>query len=69
MQGKGIWIGLMISWLIAGCGGGGNKATLETPISGTINISVDESFRPVIDSEIKVFESSFTRRKRSVCVT
>jgi phosphate transport system substrate-binding protein len=31
----------------------------ETPISGTINISVDESFKPIIDSEIKVFESSF----------
>ncbi|ULQ50793.1 PstS family phosphate ABC transporter substrate-binding protein [Flavihumibacter fluvii] len=26
---------------------------------GTIHISVDESFKPVIDSQIKVFESSF----------
>src|ERR1700760_3657874 len=31
----------------------------ETPLSGTIHISVDESFKPVIDSQIKVFESSF----------
>jgi phosphate transport system substrate-binding protein len=29
----------------------------ETTTSGTINISVDESFKPVIDSQIKVFES------------
>src|SRR5580692_7700956 len=59
MQGKGILIGLVASWLIAGCGGGATKGTRETPINGTINISVDESFKPVIDSEIKVFESSF----------
>jgi phosphate transport system substrate-binding protein len=29
----------------------------ETTTSGTIRISVDESFKPVIDSQIKVFES------------
>lgn len=60
-KGLGIWIGLAISGLIAGCGsgGGGNKTPQETPTSGTINISVDESYRPVIDSEIKVFESSY----------
>ena len=64
MQGKGILIGLVASWLIAGCGGGGaTKGTQETPIKGTINISVDESFRPIIDSEIKVFESSFPNVK------
>src|ERR1700760_2782429 len=45
-------------WAFPGCGSG-NKTPRETPTSGTINISVDESFRPVIDSEIKVFESSF----------
>ena len=59
MQGRGILIGLVASWLIAGCGGGAPKGTQETPTSGTLNISVDESFRPVIDSEIKVFESSY----------
>lgn len=63
MQGKGILIGLVASWLIAGCGGCASKGTRETPINGTINISVDESFRPVIDSEIKVFESSFPNAK------
>jgi phosphate transport system substrate-binding protein len=58
MKGSGIWIGMAISGLVAGCGNG-NKTPQETPTSGTINISVDESYRPVIDSEIKVFESSF----------
>jgi phosphate transport system substrate-binding protein len=58
MKGSGIWIGMAISGLVAGCGNGNNTHG-ETPTSGTINISVDESYRPVIDSEIKVFESSY----------
>lgn len=59
MKGKGILIGVVICSLLAGCAGNGNKTPTETPTSGTINISVDESFKPVIDSQIKVFESSF----------
>ena len=35
----------------------------DTASSGTIHISVDESFKPVIDSQIKVFESSFPKAK------
>src|SRR5450755_1019131 len=37
----------------------GPRIPVETPTSGTIHISVDESFKPVIDSQLKVFESSF----------
>ncbi|MDB5278918.1 MAG: hypothetical protein JWR61_3873 [Ferruginibacter sp.] len=36
-----------------------SKVLLDTPISGKINISVDESFKPVIDEEVKVFESAY----------
>ena len=44
--------------IAVGCGGSGQKETrMETTTSGTINISVDESFKPVIDSQIEVFES------------
>ena len=57
-SGKGFLAGIAICWLMTGCGNG-NQKPQETPTSGTINISVDESFRPVIDSQIKVFESSF----------
>jgi phosphate transport system substrate-binding protein len=62
MKGKGILTGSVFCWLLvtfAGCAGKGSKTPRETPTSGTINISVDESFKPVIDSQIKVFESSF----------
>ena len=46
----------------AGCHGG-SHIPVETPISGTIRISVDESFKPVIDSQLKVFRSSFPDAK------
>ena len=35
------------------------KSNADTPISGTILISVDESFRPVIEQEIKMYEASY----------
>lgn len=35
----------------------------DSPVSGTINISVDESFRPVIEAAIKVYEGSFPNTK------
>ena len=34
-----------------------NKREMETTSSGSINISVDESFKPIIDSQISVFVS------------
>lgn len=42
-----------------------NKSTKKenTAHSGVIHISVDESFKPVIDSQIKVFESSYPDAK------
>jgi phosphate transport system substrate-binding protein len=42
------------------CAGGGNKnVPTDTITTGTIHISVDESFKPVIDSQIQVFESLY----------
>jgi phosphate transport system substrate-binding protein len=41
-----------------------NKFTVtDSPESGTIHISVDESFRPVIEEAIKVYEGSFPNTK------
>jgi phosphate transport system substrate-binding protein len=36
-----------------------NSSTNDTPKKGTIYISVDETFKPVIDSQIKVYQGSF----------
>lgn len=41
--------------LLNSCGGDSKRG--DTATSGTIHISADESFKPVIDSQIKVFES------------
>lgn len=49
--------------LVMGLFGCGNNENVKYPsdkiTSGTIHISVDESFKPIIDSQIRVFESSF----------
>src|SRR5262249_43910285 len=47
-------IGLAVG--ISSCGSG-QQSDYDTTTSGLIHISVDESFKPVIDSQIKVFES------------
>ena len=51
--------------LLIGCADNtsGKSAEAETPSSGTIRISVDESFQPVMMEQIKVFESSFPKAK------
>ena len=43
--------------LLAGCGNP-NAKEMETTTRGEIHISVDESFKPVIDSQISVFVAS-----------
>ncbi|MES2429600.1 MAG: substrate-binding domain-containing protein [Bacteroidota bacterium] len=40
----------------------GLKVT-DSPTSGTIHISVDESFRPVIEEQIKIYEASYSGTK------
>lgn len=49
--------------LFAGCSQTPKQDTRDNTTSGTIHISVDESFKPVIDSQIKVFEASFPNAK------
>ena len=41
------------------CNPGTHSRVGDSPTKGTINISVDESFRPVIEEQIKMYESSF----------
>lgn len=50
---------------LVGCGEGkiADNDERDTPSKGTINISVDESFQPVMEEQIKVYESSFPNTK------
>ncbi len=55
----GLMAGVTSVMALLGCGepaGGINE--IDTPSKGSIRISVDESFRPVIDSQIKVYMAS-----------
>lgn len=54
---KKTFILCLISWLIYSCGSQ-NKLT-DTPTSGTINIVVDETYKPIMDSELMVFENYY----------
>lgn len=48
---------VILFFLLTGCKSSTVERQSDTIDSGTIYISVDESFRPVIDSEIQVFEA------------
>jgi phosphate transport system substrate-binding protein len=62
-QGIRIPIFLLFFFVLNGCDGSHVRTDIDTPNSGTINISADETFKPVIDSEIKVFEAENPKAK------
>ena len=49
----------LILWLWSCNGPEQIKTETDSPTKGTINISVDESFKPVIEEQIRVHKSSF----------
>ncbi len=55
---KNIFAGLGMLVLFS-CGENAVVQNTESTTSGTIHISVDESFKPVIDSHIQVFQSQY----------
>jgi len=62
--------GLRMTWFISfailtalGCHDAPKNAVSDTPASGTIHISADESFKPVIEEEIRVYEATFPGTK------
>jgi phosphate transport system substrate-binding protein len=51
---------IMIQFIITGCSHA-VKGHTDTFASGTIHISVDESFKPVMEEQIRVFEKSYPK--------
>ncbi|HTE25933.1 PstS family phosphate ABC transporter substrate-binding protein [Flavitalea sp.] len=49
--------------ILASCGDSAGTGIQETITSGRIRISVDESFKPVMDSQVKVFEAKYPDAK------
>lgn len=52
---------LLATSFFASCGGNGTE--LDTPTSGDIKISADETFYPVVDAELQVFQALYTKAK------
>lgn len=50
-------------YLLAGCNEKKQLTVTDTTTSGVIKISVDESFKPVIEAQVKTFEGSFPDAK------
>src|SRR5664279_3760384 len=54
---------ILMATVFLGCHGGNDRRDLDTEDSGTIHISVDETFKPVIDSQIQVFKALHPKTK------
>ena len=56
----GFWMACLLWMSVMGCTDTHKKKGIQdTPTSGTIRISVDESFRPVIEQQINMYQASF----------
>ncbi|OWP62852.1 phosphate ABC transporter substrate-binding protein, PhoT family [Hymenobacter amundsenii] len=57
----GLVAGLLGAAALAGCNGNdsGSKAAIDTPTSGTINIGVDETFAPILKSQVDTFQKLY----------
>ena len=49
--------------LLVACNSSTSNVALETTSEGEINISVEESFKPIIEEQLKVFNSSYPKAK------
>jgi phosphate transport system substrate-binding protein len=55
--------GLALLATLFSCGGNNPKEELDTPTTGSITLSVDESFQPIIDSQVSTFEGIYKYAK------
>jgi phosphate transport system substrate-binding protein len=60
------WIKVLILFLFTGCGSQTDLTPKDRFDSGTIIISADESFKPVIDSQVQVYEAKYPNVKLKV---
>lgn len=65
---KSIGLGILLLAFLASCQQkpAGTEAAIDTPTSGQISGSVDETLRPLIDAELFVFHSEYKRAKVEV---
>ncbi len=60
-------IAFLATWILCGTGcNNKQKVETDTPGNGSISISVDESFKPIIDEQIKMYEATWPNAKINV---
>lgn len=52
-------IGFLCLVLLASCGNGGGKQSVDTPTSGQIKVGVDDSYKLLVDAEVFTFETMY----------
>jgi len=60
------FIFIILLFSVTSCNQNQNGEPDDTPTSGKINISVDETFKPIIDTEINTFQSIYKYAKINV---
>lgn len=62
---KILWAAVITPLVLVACNTGSSRkgGEQDTPTKGTIRISVDETYKPLIESEIRVFESLYPKTK------
>ena len=51
--------GVALAAVLFSCGGNDPKKELDTPTTGSINISIDESFQPIMETQVSTFEGIY----------
>ena len=62
---RDLWIYFLFFMLLS-CGSGKTDPNRDTRDKGSINISADESFKPVIDAQVQVYEADYPDAKLNV---
>ncbi len=58
-----IFLSVILIFLLAGCGNNAAEGTGRRSDSGIVYISCDESFKPVIDAQVQVFQNDYPNAK------
>ncbi len=66
---KNILYIFILLFALTSCNNESNNKTTDTTTSGEINISCDESLKPIIDAEEAVFEELYPNAKLNIIYT
>src|SRR5262245_19627667 len=60
------WWKYFLLFILSACGSHKTDPNLDSPDKGTINISADESFKPVIEAQVQVYAADHPNAKLKV---